>query len=190
MTAEVKIPYRTTILVQIVAPRDVSVDPNVPLNDAAGASSSFKVYDRSKNERFSTTVGAVAVWPVTGAGVFEVGDTVEATETDGTVTSGTVSSVDASAGTITSDTSLTVGAKAGALVRVRLGSEIVMAEYGTADLNRRDWGYQGSLLSTHPGLELDTEISIEISFKGAADNSLDQLRVVCGVVKPVEECED
>ena len=113
---------------------------------------------------------------------------VEATESDGSILVGTLTTVDAAAGTITSDTALLVGGAVGGSVRVRLGGEVTMTEYGTASLSTRNWGYQGALLSTHAGLELDTQVSIEISFKGAVDNSLDVLRVICAEVKPVEEC--
>lgn len=189
--ARVKFPYRTTVTIRAKAPRNVAVDPHVVLNDAAGSSSTFKVYNHGKDERFSAAEAAAQTeWSVTNAALFEVGDVVEATESNGTILVGTLTAVDAAAGTITSDTPLAVGANAGARVRVRLGGEVTMTEYGTANLNSKDWGYQGSLLSTHAGLEIDTEIDVEISFKGAADNSLDQLRVICGIVKPVEECVD
>lgn len=188
--ARVKIPYKTTTIVRVVAPRDVSVNPHVVLNDAAGASSTFKVYDEAKDESFSAAEAAAqTIWSVTNAAAFKIGDVVEATETNGTILEGTLTGVDPTNGTITSDTALAVGAAEGARVRVRLGSQVSMTEYGTASLNDREWGYQGAILSTHAGLDLDTEVNIEISFKGAADNSLDQLRLICGEIKTVEECE-
>ena len=189
MAADRKFPYQSDITIRGTHPTDVSVDPHNPLdNTVDGATSTFKVYDRAANEKFSAAEAlGQTVWSVTNAAKFAVDDIIEATETDGTILSGAVTAVDPTLGTITSDTALLVGAAAGARIRVRLGAQITMTEYGTPSLNTITWGFQGMLPYNHPGLDLDVLIDVEIRFVGGA--GLRQLRVICAIIKPVEECE-
>lgn len=184
--ARTKIPYQSDVVVRLVAPTDV-VNQNPLDNTNDGATADFKVFDPDVDETFSAVeASGQTEWSVTNAGLFAIGDVVEATETDGSILVGTLTAVDASAGTITSDTALAVGAAAGARVRVRLGTQISMTEYGTAALGTRDWGFQGTLPDTHPGLDIDKEIDIEIEFDGGAGLAL--LKRVCAVVKVIKEC--
>lgn len=185
-----KLPFQSDTPIIARAPINTKEDGTcVVLNDVAGASSTFKVFDPAKDEAFSA-VEAIAetVWSVTNAGLFVVGDQVEATQDDGTLITGTLTAVDSVLGTITSDTALTVAAAAGNRVRVKLGPTVVMAEFGTANVNTRTWGYSGSLASDHLGLVLGLEIDIEVSFVGSAGGALDVFERICAVMALREEC--
>jgi len=183
------ISYQSDAVIRLVAPTDV-INDNPLDNTNDGATCTFKVYDPNIDESFSAVeASGQTEWSVTNAGLFSIGDIVEATETDGTILSGTLNAVDAAAGTITSDTALAVGAASGARVRVRLGAEITMSEYGTAALGTRDWGFQGTLSDTHPGLSIDKEIDIEIFFVGAVAGGLNLLKRICAIIKVIEDCD-
>ena len=185
------IPYRTTVTVDLIAPTNTTATPHDPLdNTDDGSTCTFKVYDPAKDETISNdeAIGQT-VLSVTDAGNFVAADVVEVEQNDGTLLESTVASVDSTNATITLDDALTVAADAGSRVRVRLGDEITMSEFGTPVLEEIDWGFRGALASNHPGLDLQLEVDIEISFVGAVDGSLDRLDTICGVIKPSEECD-
>lgn len=190
--ARTPISYRSSVLIREVAPTDVSVKPKNPLDFTDGATATFKVYDPAKDEVLSVAeAGAQTVLSVTSAAVFILGDLVEVTLDDGTIhDAGAVTAVDPTAGTITITTALASPAAAGRRVRVRLGTQIAMAAYGTPKVGTRDWGFQGLLPSNHPGLEIDLEINVEIIFLGTGvpAGGLDLLDVLCLVVKPKADC--
>lgn len=164
--ARIAIPYQTDILVSFIAPTDEEGE-NPLDNTNDGATCSFKVYDPTKDEQLrETEPGAETVWAVTNAGVFQTGDTVECALDAGGVHADTIISVDPTANTITVTTGLASQASADARVRVRLGGEISMSEYGTAKLGRRDWGFRGTLPDDHPGLELGADIDLEMTLVG------------------------
>lgn len=161
-------------------------------NTTDSATCSFKVYDPGKDELL-TAAGANpdVILNVTNAGVFQVGDVIEVDLDDGTVhDAGAIVSLDAAAGTITVTTGLASAAAADKRVRVRLGGEITMSEYGTAKLGSWDFGFIGILPSDHPGLVIDQEIDIEISFVGDPGGGLDALDIICAVIKPLEDCRE
>ena len=192
MATRTKIPYQSSATVRLIAPTDVVSSPNDPLdNSDDGASCSFKVYDPAKDQVLSADeASGQTVLSVTNAAAFKVGDVVEATQDNGVLASGTLSNVNPSAGTITSSGALAGDAAAGNRVRVRLGGEIDMDEYGTPKLGTRDWGFQGSLPSDHPGLVLELDIDIEIAFIGDVGGGLDLIENVCAVIKRKEDCDD
>jgi len=161
--------------IRAVAPTNVQADPNIPLDNAAGASSFFNVYDPSEDEVLTVAiVGSVGVISVSNAGVFEIGDQLELTRDDGvTDVSATVGSIDVALGEITLVGTMLGPAAVGNRLRTIIGAQVTMFEFGTADLNTRDWGFQGLLPSTHPAhrdprakTEFDIEIEIRVSAGG------------------------
>lgn len=185
------IPYKTDVLVRYAHPTNVGVEPNEPLdNTDDGATASFKVFDPGKDEEISSDeASGQTTLSVTGSGLFQDGDLVEIDLDSGSVHSTSIASTDPSAGTIDVNDALPSQASAGRRVRVRLGGEITMSEYGTPKLGRTDWGFQGTLPGDHPGLEIGQEVDIEITFVGAPGGGLDALEVICGIVRPVDDCE-
>ena len=171
--------------IRAVAPTDV--ENQTVLNDAASASSSFKVYDPSKDEVLSADEAiAQTELNTANAGVFDEGDSVEVTQDNGTLHSSTISSIDAVAGTITLASGLTVAAGSGNRVRVIFGAQITMDEYGTANINTRDWGYQGLFANDHvanddPRAKDGLEIDIEIRFNGGT--GLVAFDVICALLQ-------
>ena len=163
---------RTDHDIKVIAPiKDID---NTVLNDLAGASSSFKVYDPSKDEIISATeLSGQTVLSVTNAGVFVVNEVVEVTQDDASLHTQAITGVDADAGTITIASGLTVNAQAGNRVRVVLGTAITQVEFGTANVDTEDWGYIGVLPDNHPA-HLDPrsktgfDIDVETVFAGGA----------------------
>lgn len=187
--ARTPIPFKSSVAIRLVAPIDVVAIPKVVLDAASGATSSFRVFDPAVDQVLSAAeASGQTVWSVTNAGLFKVGHGVELTQDDGSVLFGTLTAVDPVLGTITSNTATTVAAAAGNRVRRRLGNPITMTQYGFASLSTRDWGWQGSLPSNHPGLAADMEIEVEISFVGAVAGGKDLLRILCLVVRNFEDC--
>jgi hypothetical protein len=187
--ARTKIPFQSDVPVIFRAPTDV-VNQNALDNTNDGSTSTFKVYDMAKDEVLSADEAALQpILSVTNASAFKVGDSIEVDLDDGTVHSaGLVTFVDPVLGTITIQFTLASQASAGNRVRVRLGTQITMVEFGTAKIGRRDYGFIGILSDTHPGLEIDLEIDVEIRFVGAPGGGLDALEILCLVVKPRADC--
>lgn len=188
--ARVKIPYKTSCVVELIAPTDVV--SNEPLSNADdGSTCSFEVFDPEKDESLTSAAitGATTLY-VSNAGVFVINDIVDVALTDGNRHLAYVTGVSGSAGTITINPGLASGASLGARVRVRLGNPVSMSDFGTPELEKRDWGFRGTLLSTHPGLKLDKQIDIEINFIGDPGNpgTLNLLDVINGIIKPNHEC--
>lgn len=188
-TARQRFPFQSDVPIIFEAPED-AFNQNALDNSNDGATCSFKVFDPNRDEALSAdeATGQTEL-SVTGAGVFEDGDTVEVSLDDGSTHATTVSSTDPSAGTITVADALPSAASEDARVRVRLGGEVAMTEYGTAKIGSRDYGFVGTLPDTHPGLTIGREIDVEIRFVGAPGGGLDALEVICGVVRPRAECE-
>ncbi len=188
MAARKKIPFRGSGLVRFKHPTDV--ENSNPLNDADTATSTFKIIDANKSEVLTAAeVTLATVLNVTNVAVFKLNDIAEIDLDDLTVhDGGPITLVDTVAGAITVTTGLASGAAIGQRVRVRLGNVIPMTEFGTAALGTVNWGYRGPLASNHPGLVLDTEIDIEISFVGSSGGGLDVLDIICGVIKPFADC--
>lgn len=191
MSLRLTIPHKTDVLVRYVAPTNVGVEPNEPLSNADdGSTASFKVMDPSKSEVLSADeASGQTTLSVTGAAAFEDGDLVDVELDDGSVHETFVTTTDPVAGTIDVNDAIPSAASEGRRVRVRLGSEIAMSDFGTPKLGRRDWGFQGTLPGDHPGLEVGKEVDVEISFVGAVGGGLDALEVICAVVRPVDDCE-
>ena len=189
--ARTKVPFQSDVPIIFRAPED-AFNQNALDNTNDGSTSTFKVYDPAKNEVLSALeVAAQVVLSVTNASAFKIGDVVEVDLDDGTVhDAGPVTTVDPTLGTITITTGLASQAAAGNLVRVRLGTQITMTEFGTAKIGRRDYGFIGFMTDTHPGLEIDLEINVEIRFVGAPGGGLDALEVLCLVVKPRADCRE
>jgi len=187
--AREKIPYQTDVAVLLEHPTDVlNADPLDFADDASTCS--FKVFDPNVDEVLTATeAGGQTVLSVSNAGVFVVGHLVEVSLDSGIFHDFTVSAVDPAAGTVTGAPALATTASVGRRVRRRLGNSVAMAAYGTPKLGKTDWGFVGTLLRTHPGLELGLEVNVEIYFVGAVGGGLDLLKVLCAVVSPVEDCE-
>lgn len=192
MAARKKLPYRTSITVRFVAPTDVK-NKNPLDNSVDSATCTFSVYDHDKDEILSAAeAGGQATLSVTNPAAFLLADVAEVDLDDGTVhDGGAITDVDPVAGTIDVTNALPSGAAAGKRVRVRLGPVVTMTEFGTPKLGTRDWGFQATLTSVHPGLKIDVNVDIEVSFVGVAvGNTLDALDVICGVIKPLADCRE
>ncbi len=154
-------------------------DVNEVIDDSANGVASFKIYDPSKDELIlaDEAIGQSTL-SVTNAGVFNVDDAIEVTQNDESILASTINAVDASAGTITIDNTLTVAVDVGRRVRVIFGSSVNMSEFGTANLNTRDWGYHGVFddsISAHSdarakeGLDVDIEVKVNNSVRNSTD---------------------
>lgn len=179
--------------VKSIAP--VDVDNDIPLNDAAGASSSFKVYDPAKDEELSLLeASGQTVLDVTNAGIFVVNDIIELKQDDATLHASAVNDVDIVNGQITIANPTTVDAQAGNRIRVVLDSStaITQDEFGTANIDTEDWGYTGVFPDTHAAhnnpLTKTTgfDVDVEISFIGGA--GLNRKKTECLTIKE-DECE-
>lgn len=186
--AREQFPFRSTIPIECAHPTDV-IAQNPLDNTTDGATCTFKVYDPAKSETISSAEAlGQTVLSVSEAGVFVVGDTVELEQDDGTFHTSAVNAVDASAGTITIDDVTTDEAAAGARIRVKLGATITMTEFGTPELEERDWGFRGFLGSNHAGLVIGLDINIEISFAGSGGDLDLELLICATIVSSCGEC--
>lgn len=163
-----------------------STDLNEVVNDAASGSGSFQIYDPSKDEIISVDEAAGQTeLSVTNAGVFAVDEFVEITEDNLAIFVASITAVDAVAGTITVNSGLGVGAAAGKRVRrVYAAAHISMTEFGTANLNTRNWGYIGVLESTHavhvdPRTKTSMDVDIEVKITNGTQISTD---VICATI--------
>lgn len=179
--------------VKVIAPIDV--DNQTVLNDAAGASSSFKVYDPAKDEAISVLVSSGIVLDVTNAGVFVINDIAELKQDDATLHVSAITNVDVPNGQITIIIPVTDTSQAGNRIRVVLDSStpIVQDEFGTADIDTEDWGYIGVFSDTHAAHDNPLtktaegfDVDIEISFSGGA--GLNREKTECVTIKE-DECE-
>jgi hypothetical protein len=163
------------------------------LNDTAGATCFFKIYDVAKSQTLSAAeASGQTVLSVSDAGSIQVDDVVEVDTNSSPITihdAGAVVAVDAAAGTITVTTAIpAAGALAGARVRVRLGAQVTMSEFGTAEIDAaEEWGYEGTFLGATQGLLIGKEIDIEIRFVGAAGGGLTSYDCIRAVIV---ECAD
>lgn len=188
--ARERIPYKVARPIVLAHPVDqLPPEPDVLLNDAAGASCEFRVYDPKASELLSIAeLSGSNTFTPTNVDLFEVGDIVEVEETDDTIYAANVT--DITAGVVTLDgAGLSVGAAVGARFRVRLGVVVAMAEYGVADFVGRDWGYVGVLEEDHAAMKLDLEIDVEIHFVGNPAGGLGYRKTFCFVVKNDTDCE-
>lgn len=190
MAVRKKYPFQSDSIIEFVAPTDV-VAENALDNTGDGATCTFKVYDPAKDEALSAleAIGQT-ILSVVNPGAFAVGDLVELTQDDDTIHSSTISTggIDVDAGTVTIDDATTVAAAADKRFRVVFGTQITMTEFGAAVFGKRDYGFRGTLPDTHPVQILDQEFDLEIRFVGAVGGGLDVLSVLCGIIKPSEEC--
>ena len=174
--------------IRAIAPINVLLDPHVPLNNVAGASAFFNVYDPSEDEVLTVAIpGSSGLIDISNVGVFEIGDVLELTRDDGTTdVSTSVSSIDVALGQITLVGAMTGPAAVGNRVRTILGTQVVMTEYGTADLNTRTWGYQGLFANNHPSYndpraKIAFDIEVEIRFTGGV--GLKAFDVICATIQ-------
>jgi hypothetical protein len=185
-------PYRTSRIIKAKHPIDVEADE--PLDFTGdGSTCSFKVYDPAKDEVISVVeASGQTELSVSNAGVFVIGDTIEVEENDGSILATTINAVDADAGTITNDDALTNGAAVGKRVRRIFGAAVTMTEYGTPALDQVNWGFRGTLLSTHACHIIDQDIDVEISFVGDPGNpgTLDAQETISATVKEVDAVDD
>lgn len=178
---------------KVIAPIDV--DNQTVLDDAAGASSSFKVYDPAKDEEISILeASGQTVLDVTDAGVFVVNDIIELKQDDATLHASAVTDIDVPNGQITIANPTTDSAQAGNRIRVVLDSStpVTQNEFGTADIDTEDWGYTGVLSDTHAAHDnpltktTGFDVDVEISFSGGA--GLNAKDTICITIKE-DECE-
>jgi hypothetical protein len=166
------------------------IDPEnrVVLNDAAGASCSFKVYDPSIDESISVLeASGQTILSVTNTGLFVTGYDVEVTLDDGTIhPPSNVNAVDTVAGTITIADSITDSAAKGNRVRAILGVLVTMDEFGTANIDKRDWGYKGTLLNNqaaHLDVRSRDELDIDVEVIMNGGVGLISTDVLCYTIK-------
>ena len=173
--------------IRAVAPTNVLLDPNVPLNDAAGASAFFNVYDPSVDEVLTVAIsGAVALISATNVGAFKQFDNVEITKDDGTTELAAVTAINVALGQMFVTPSVSGPSAVGNRIRKILGSQVVMAEYGIPDLNTRTWGYQGLFDDNHPAYDdprskSGFDIEVEIRFTGGV--GLKAFDVICATIQ-------
>ena len=171
------LPYRSDTLVQIEAPTDVKVPINYLNNTVDGATATFRVYDRNKDQLVAVAASASAtVITVTNAGAYEVSHTVEIQLSDNTYQIATVSVVTSTAVTITP--ALTGNVLKNATFRRIFGTSVAMAEYGTPSGNNTNWGFDGTLADDHPCQIINQEITIESLLIGSAGGGLNKLHVM------------
>lgn len=185
MSARDILQYRTTTPVFLGHPTDVTNEN--PLNTTVdGSTCSFRIYDAGKDSVIVAdhTTGNTEI-SVSDAEDFDIGDMAEIELDNAEIHASLISDVDPTAGTITV-TGLPSAASTGNRVRTRLGNEITMSEYGTPKLGTTDWGFKGTILSTHPGLKMDLEIDIEINFIGAVAGGLNRLDTIRAVVRELD----
>ena len=169
------------------APRDSQV--GTLLNDAAGVvSCTFRVYDPSVDDVLSAAfAGGAAVLTVSNVSAYKVGRVVELTPDSGTREYQSVASIQVAANTITVGSNYTGAAAVGSRVRQLYGAlgshSVAMAEFGTASVNNRAWGYRGNLPSFMLGFAEGVEIDVEIEFVGGAGGLLDRTRKICGILQ-------
>ncbi len=191
MAVREKYPFQSDSVIEFVRPADV-VAKNALDNTTDGATCSFKVYDPAKDESLSALeASGQTILSVVNTGVFEVGDSIELTQDDGTIHTSVVSTagIDTVNGTVTIDDATTDAAAAGNRMRVVFGTAITMTEFGTPVFGKTDYGFRGTLPDTHPVHILDQEFDIEVRFIGSAGGGLDLLDILCGVIKPAGECD-
>lgn len=138
-----------------------------------------------------------SILPITeGSEGIETGDVLEVeTDTAGTLYSATAGRVDSVRATedgelaknqpsaralvFSSGTSIQASSH-GRRVRVKLGGDLTMAQYGTALAGRDDWGWAATIPDTHPGIKLGQLLRVEINFNGGAG-----LADVATLIEPV-----
>lgn len=185
---------KTSRNIRVLTPIDA--ETNTVLNDAAGASSSFKVYDPSKDESFSLFVASsTAILDVTDAGVFVVNDIVEAMLDTGLEEARTVIDVDIANQQITVTSGFSADASSGNRIRVVLdsASSITQTEFGTANIDEEGWGYTGIFPDTHAAhndprtrTEEGFHVNAESTFLGGAGQNV--VDIQCLTIK--EDCAD
>jgi hypothetical protein len=141
----------------------------VVLDDAFGATASFKIFDPSRDSVLSAAEAAGQTeLSVAGASSFVVGDDVEVTLDSGSFQITDVTAVDPDAGTITVGTGLTGNAAQGKRVRKIFGVAIAMSEFGTPSFDTTDWGFRSNIPNDHvvyddlrskDGLDANVEIT-------------------------------
>ncbi len=177
-----------------VAPNtfDYTTDTCKVVNDSSGASASFKVYDPTIDEAISSshTTGQTII-NVSNIGVFSVDDSIEITLDDDAVHIANINSLSLSNSSITMSAGLPSGAAAGNRIRKIFGVSISMTEFGTANLNTRNWGYRGVLLGSHVAHSdirakdsLDVTIEIRVIESGGAVS----FDTICASIQETPDC--
>lgn len=155
-------------------PIDEDVDPRLPIVDAnyPGATCVYNVFDISKDEVISVNeLAGQTVLSVSNAGIFKVAETVLVTLDSGVIENKTIDLIDAANSTIRVTVAITANASAGNRVRSILGTQdVAMAEFGTPDIDKTEWGWRESLLKSHiahsdsrskTGFDIDIEITLD-----------------------------
>lgn len=189
MAVREKYPFESDSVIEFVAPTDVvNENPLDTSND--GATCSYKVYDPNKDENVTSNAAAAQNFvEVSNVSAFTNGDEVELEQDDDTLFVATVVGVDFQTSELALGTPLPVQSSVGSRVRRIFGTETPMAEFGTAVLGKRDYGFRATLPNDHPVQILDQEFDIEIRFVGSPTGGLDLLDTLCGVIKPRGECD-
>ncbi len=157
-----------------VAPHDP--ESKTLYNDANGTTATYKIYDPSMDESLAATEAiGQNVFSVTNPGSFIVGYTSELSLDDDTLHTSIITAVDPSTGEITVADVTLVAATLGNRIRVILGAQVSMAEYGTPKIDKRDWGYKALLVNDHvahkdirarSGLDVNAEVIVVNSVDG------------------------
>lgn len=156
--------YRNDYDIEYEAPIDNSTgDPLDNTND--GATCSFKVYNADKDSRLTLVVASGTIITVADVGLYQVGDIIEI-ELDSfdMYDCGAVIFIDVPNSKLTISNTIVGVASANRQVRVKLGSEIAMAEFGTPKVGKTNYGFRGVMPWDHPGLMLDMNVDIRMIF--------------------------
>jgi len=147
-----------------------------------GSTASFKVFNNDKLTQVVSGADAVNTIVVSDASNIQIGDVIEVRLADKTMwTIGTVTDVDTDTDTLTMTFANPEDLLPGPL-RVRLGAQVALAEYGDAKVGANDYGFFGVMPWDHPGLAVGMEIEILMTFTGSPPSGLRVTRRIVDTV--------
>jgi hypothetical protein len=152
---------------------------------SSGGTCTALLFDDAKDS-FLSADGAVddTVISVHNASLYEAGvDMILIGKADGSYHAGGVcTAVDVNGGTVTIPNALVEEHVEDSRVCARLGVMITLAAYGTPAVGTFDWGYRGSIVDTHGGIDIGIVVRSEIKLVdgGVALNTIIRDTVVGG----------
>jgi len=188
MPARTILPYKSSILVECLAPTDAKTN-NTLNNSDTESTATLKIFNAGKNgvllaDYTSTaTVLRCTVLPT----VAEIGDRVEVDQNNADPHVTTIADLSATSGTITLSSGIELNADTGNRAIVRLGATITMEEFGTPQVGKADWGFRAVIPADHAGLAPGLDVNLEINFVGQAGGDLDLRKTICATMSEV--CE-
>jgi len=178
----VSIPFESNYDIMFERTRDNANDNPLDFTND-GSTCSFKVYNADADSFVAVAVSTGTTCVVSDATKFTLGDTLELkNESKVMFDCGAITDVDTDTNILTFTNTLIAVHPVGAQARVRLGDEIAMVEYGTAERGSAEYGFIGVLPWNHPGLVIGMNIEIRKIFIGAPPSGLVAIGSLCGVV--------